>query len=126
MKRILFTASQWNNGDEVSLKSILGSAIKKYGIDGITVVVGYTAPHVKIASVAYNMGMKVEAFAPDLAAMPPEYLNITSGVGITSLGEIDYMKHVTKLIDGVVALDDKDPLIFHAANNGKQVWIPNA
>jgi hypothetical protein len=123
MKKILFTSSVWKNDMEEVLRKALAAAIKKYG-DGITVIVGYTAPHVKIAQIARSMGMRVHAFAPHIDRIPVEHLLVVDGMGITNLGEVDYMKHIATIVDGAVALDDKDPLVFHVASSGKKVWYP--
>jgi len=121
--KILFTATEWVPERMGKLKGILLAAKKKHG-DELTVVVGYTAPHVKIAITSYDMGITTEAFSVDLDSMPIEYLIKSNGVSITNLGLINYYDHVASKVDSVVAFDKKDPFIFHAKKHGKKIWFP--
>jgi hypothetical protein len=121
--RILVTASEWNTDRDKELKKILTAGKAKHG-DDLTIVVGYTAPHVKIAMISYDMGIETVAFSPDLESLPSHYLIKSNGITITSLGQIDYLNHVASKVNSVIAFDKKDPLIYHAKKNGKKIWYP--
>lgn len=121
--KILITASEWVPERTKELKKLLAAGRQKYG-DDLTVVVGYTAPHVKIATTAFDMGIRTEAFSLNLESMPIDYLLKTDGIIITSLGQIEYLNHVASSVDSVIAFDKKDAFIYHAKKHGKQIWYP--
>lgn len=121
--KILVTATEWNTDRDKELRGILTAGKKKHG-DDLTVVVGYTAPHIKIAIISYGLGIKTLAFSPDLESLPSHYLTKSDGISITSLGQIDYLNHVASKVDSVIAFDKNDPLIYHAKKNNKNIWFP--
>lgn len=120
---IFVTANEWSPNRDDSLKRILTPALTKYG-DSLAILVGYTAPSIRIAMIAMDMGIGTQIIAPDLEKIKGSHINTTNSIVVTSKGQLDYLKYIATSSDSAIAFDKRDPIIFHLKKCGKKVWLP--
>jgi len=121
-RKILVSAIKWTAERQDVLEKALRSALKKYG-DELIILTGYTAPGIKIASMASIVGISVQMFSPDMG-FEPESLNVAKEITVTSSSKGDYMRFMVESSDAVMAFDKGDPVVLTATKLGKQVWYP--
>ena len=121
-RKILVTAIKWSDEYLNATKKYLIAARQKYS-DDLLVIVGYTMIGVKIASIASEVGISVQMFAPDLD-LRPEAIDVVNGITVTSTTKPLYMRQMVEEADAVMAFDKGDPVVLTAAKLSKTVWYP--
>ena len=123
-RRILITAVKWSKDKEKILEESLAAAYKKYN-GKMLVMVGYTAPGLKIASIAIDGGFSVQMFAPDIKVITGEHIETVNGITVTSSSQGEYLKHLVGSADAIMAFDKGDPVVLTASHLKKTVWFPD-
>ena len=125
MKKIFITATSWSNERDAKLKRILGGAIKKYR--ELTIVVGYSAVALRIATIATSLGIPTQMIAPDIDVITGKHIDNVGNITVISTQKTQFANAVTKDgafgITGVVAFDDGDPVALRAIASGTKVWL---
>lgn len=123
MRKILVTSLNWDSEKSKVLKRAFAAAKKKYGND-VLVIVGYTAPSIKISSIAAQNGFEVQMFMPSMDSLKPDHLEPNKTITVTSTNKPHYMKDMVSEADGVIAFDKRDPVVMTATRLNKNIWFP--
>ena len=110
---ILVTATKIGTEETQLAIKILSKLKDKYG-DSVNIAVGFTAPHIKIAQIAKELGFYTIVFVPEMKDVREDHMRFAKEVKIASMNRYEYYGKVLEYVSAVIALQYGDPFLLHA------------
>lgn len=110
---ILVTATKMGSEEKRLTIKILSSLKDKYG-DKVNIATGFTAPHIKIAQIAKELGFYTVLFIPEMKDVREDHVRFAKEVKIAAMNRYEYYGKVLEYVGAVIALQYGDPFLLHA------------